>query len=180
MKVLQKIFSNFRKANKRKRGLTLLEVAIAITVAATLSLSLLGMISQALILQKKARNLELASSLARAKINQILSMPSLEPAKQSGEVPVSLYRGFTYEIEISEEQIDIAKLITETDGSNVSVDDLLPASVQNFKGRERAGQNTTETGGLLSVFRITIRIRYPVSKNRTETYEVQTFKIPKI
>ncbi|MQK95616.1 hypothetical protein, partial [Escherichia coli] len=90
-------------------------------------------------------------------------MPTLEPTNQKGEIDIPLYKGFEYELIIKEENVDIAK-ISQTGSleSAVNVDDQLPTGVQNFKGQQKAGQNTTETGGLIPLYRIRIIITFPI------------------
>ncbi|MCS7205511.1 MAG: hypothetical protein NZ853_07425 [Leptospiraceae bacterium] len=167
-----------KKIYKFFKGLSLIEIAFAIAVASTFSISVLNLVSSSYRMQKNSQNLELASTLARIKMNQILSQLTLEPTQKSGELNVELYQGFKYEILIKEEQVDLAK-ISETGKIEANVDDLLPTSVQNFKGKEKQGQNITETGGLIPIYRIIVRIHYPIGKNELGTYEVQTFKAAK-
>jgi Tfp pilus assembly protein PilV len=165
------------KIFKIKKGVSLLEVALALGIAATISISVLGLISSAYNMQSKAQKLQLASNLARAKMTQILSMPVLEPVNQEGELDVALYKGYKYYIEIKEENIDLAKVSqTGTLDSPINVEDQLPTSVQNFKGKEKAGQNITETGGLIPIYRIRIRITFPIDTKNEGTYQVETIK----
>lgn len=164
-----------------KKGVSLFEVGLAIGVASTMAISTLSLVSSAYQMQGKAQKLELASNLANIKMTQILSMSELENTNQSGTLDVALYNGYEYQILIKEEQIDLAQLAQS--GSlnfNLPMDDQLPTGVQNYKGREKAGQNISETGGLVPVYRIKIIITYPLdTKGNKGTYEVESFKAVK-
>lgn len=166
---------------KFKKGVSLFEVGLALGVAASMAVSTLGLVSSAYQMQGKAQKLELASNLASIKMTQILSMPELQNTNQTGTLDVALYNGFEYQILIKEEQIDLAQIAQS--GSldfNLPMDDQLPAGVQNFKGKEKAGQNTTETGGLIPVYRIKVIITYPLdNKGNKAKYEVESFKAVK-
>ncbi len=166
---------------KFKKGVSLFEVGLALGVAATLAVSTLGLVSSAYQMQGKAQKLELSANLASIKMTQILSMPELENTNQKGTLDIALYKGFEYQILIKEEQIDLAQVAQS--GSlnfNVPIDDQLPAGVQNYKGKEKMGQNITETGGLVPVYRIKIIITYPLdNKGNKGTYEVESFKAVK-
>jgi len=168
------------KEKNFKKGVSLIEVALALSVAATISMAVLGLISSAYRMQLKSQKLELASNLARAKMTQVLSMPTLEPTNQKGEIDIPLYKGFEYELIIKEENVDIAK-ISQTGSleSAVNVDDQLPTGVQNFKGQQKAGQNTTETGGLIPLYRIRIIITFPIDEKNKNNYELESFKSAK-
>ncbi len=158
-----------------------MEVSLALAIASTISISVLGLISSAYRMQSKAQKMEFASNLARAKMTQILSMPVLDPTEQTGKLDIPLYKDFEYSIIIKEEQVDIAQIAQSGSLENaVALEDQLPTSVQNFKGKEKSGQNITETGGLIPIYRIRIIITYPLdNKGNKGTYEVQSFKAAK-
>ncbi len=173
-KIKEKIFKN-------RKGVSLLEISLAIAVSATMSMSVLSLVSSAFESQSRIEKLELASNLAKAKITQILSMPTLEPTNKEGTIDTDLYKNFKYQIIIKEEQIDLAKLsqTASLEISKVPLDDQLPVSVQNFKTKEKKGQNLTETGGLIPIYKIRIMISFPLKGDRFGHYEVQTFKTAK-
>lgn len=175
LQYLQKIKA---KISKNRKGISLLEVSLAIAVAATMSVSVLGLVSSAFESQSRIQKLELASNLARAKMTQILSMPTLEPTEKEGTIDTELYKDFQYKIIIKEEQMDLAKLSQtgSLEASKINLEDQLPTSIQNFKSKEKKGQNITETGGLIPVYKIQILITYPIKGNRVGKYEIISFK----
>lgn len=127
------------KISKKRKGVSLLEISLAIAVCATMSMSILGLVSSAFEGQSRIEKLELATNLAKAKMTQILSMPNLEPTDKEGSIDTDLYKNFKYHIIIKEEQIDLAKLSQtgSLDVSKVPLDDQLPTSIQNFKTKEK-------------------------------------------
>lgn len=172
-KIKAKIFKN-------RKGVSLIEVSLALSIAATISISVLGLVSSAYRMQLKAQKLELASNLARAKMTQILSMPVLEPTNQKGALDIPLYNGFEYELIIREENIDLAKVSqTGSLDTQINVDDQLPASVQNYKGKEKAVEDVTATGALIPIYRIIVKITFPVDNKNKNTYEVVSIKAAK-
>ncbi len=164
-----------QKKNRTKKGISLLEASLAIAIAATISVSVLSLVSSAFEMQSRSEKIFLAFTLAQAKMNQILSNPVLSPTQQKGTIDASIYQGFEYEIIIKEEEMDLAK-ISQTGTLGSSIDDLLPASVQNFKSREKKGQNLTETGGMIPVYKIKLIIFYPIKGNQKGKYEILSYK----
>lgn len=160
-----------------RRGVTLVEMALAMSVAATFCMMTLYMLADGMRLRQKSEKMSLASALAQAKMAQLLSRPFLDVANEDGEMGDSgPYAHFKYTIKITEEQIDLAAVSSEGKISGVNVDDRLDAGVQNGKPRERAGQGAaTETGGLIDINRIILIIDYPVGRER-EQLRIETFK----
>ncbi|MFN3603341.1 MAG: hypothetical protein ACK4UJ_01390 [Leptonema sp. (in: bacteria)] len=161
-------------------GISLLEIALAIAVTATLSISILGLVSSAFESQSRIEKMELAANLAKAKMTQILSMPVLDPTDKEGTIDTELYKNFKYHIIIKEEQMDLAKLSQtgSLESAKVQLDDQIPTSIQNFKTKEKKGQNLTETGGLIPIYKIRIIITFSL-KDRAGRYEVEAFKSAK-
>jgi hypothetical protein len=166
-----------RQKHRLRSGVTLFEVALAISVAATFCMMTLYMIAEGMRLREKAQKMALASTLAQAKMAQLLSRPILEVTSDEGSMGDSgPYAHFRYRIRITEEQIDLAAVSTEGRISSVNVDDRLEAGVQNVKPRERAGQGAaTETGGLIDINRIVLVIDFPAGSER-EQLRIETFK----
>lgn len=160
-----------------RRGVTLVEMAFAMSVAATFCMMTLYMIAEGMRLRKRAEKMALASTLAQAKMAQLLSRPFLDVANEDGDMGDSgPYARFQYTIKITEEQIDLAAVSSEGRISGVNVADRLDAGVQNGKPIERAGQGAaTETGGLVDINRIILIIDYPVGSER-EKLRIETFK----
>ncbi|KAB2932412.1 MAG: hypothetical protein F9K24_10815 [Leptonema illini] len=163
-----------------RSGVTLVEMALAMSVAATFCMMTLYMIADGMRLRQKSEKMALASTLAQAKMAQLLSRPFLDVTGGEGEDgdmgDSGPYAHFKYTIKITEEQIDLAAVSSEGKISVVNVDDRLDAGVQNGKPRERAGQGAaTETGGLVDINRIILIIDYPVGSER-EQLRIETFK----
>lgn len=167
----------FRRRSSRS-GMGLAEMALAIAAASVFILSTLHFIASGLRLRSEAEKMNLAATVAQAKMAQLLSRPSLEKTDQKGVFDKDgPFAGFEYELHVKEEQIDLATVTSEGKISPVKVDDKLDPGVQNGKPRERAGQGQkTATGGLVDIDRIVLLVRYPLGEGRTSTYRIETFK----
>lgn len=160
--------------NKRK-GFSLIEVAIALAIAASVMVWTYSMISQAMIQERKAISLTNAVFLAKIKMSQIEAMPKLETTSAKGDIPG--YVGYKYEIEIKEEELDLLKL-AESGSEKRKPEDLLGKdSNSQFSEllKKRGKDQSSKTGGLIKVFRIVVKIIYPDGPT-DEVYEVQTIK----
>ncbi len=162
------------KTMNKRRGFSLIEVAIALAIAASVMVWTYSMISQAMIQERRAISLTNAVFLAKIKMSQIEAMPKLETTSAKGEIPG--YVGYQYEIEIKEEELDLLKL---AEGGNTrKPEDLLGKdsnSQLNELLKKRGKDQSSKTGGLIKVFRIVVKIIYPDGAN-DEVYEVQTIK----
>lgn len=160
--------------NKRK-GFSLIEVAIALAIASSIMVWTYSMISQAMIQERRAISLTNAVFLAKIKMSQIEAVPKLETTSAKGDIPG--YVGYKYEIEIKEEELDLLKL-AEGGGNKKKPEDLLGQdsnSKLNELLKKRGKDQSSKTGGLIKVFRIVVKIIYPDGPV-DEVYEVQTIK----
>jgi len=164
------------RSYRYRKGLSLIEMAMAMGVAATFSVMTLGLIASAMQLRKNAEQMALASTLAQAKMAQLLSRPFLERTNEDGDMGnAGPYANFKYHLEIKEEQIDLAAASSEK--SMAGVNDKLDAGIQNAKPTEKAGQGAaTETGGIVNINRIILTIEYPSGSSGSEKLRIETFK----
>ena len=89
-----------------------------------------------------------------------------------------MYGGYGYEIDVSEVNMDLAKIAEEGTLKPTALDDQLPAAVQNpDERRKKAGQSSsTETGGIVPVYLIRVKIRYPRGNDEPGIYEAMTYR----
>ncbi len=169
------------KSIRLRRGMTLVEMAIAIAVAASMLMIVTMTVSSALRMQTESDRLAVAVSLAQTKLSQLNSNPALTP---TGDKPMTgafgqeggLYAGYAYEIVIKEERIDLAKVAQQGELKPANVGDQLPASTQNQAGNAKRNVTGSETGGLVDIVRIIIKIKYPRGNGGFGEYRVETFK----
>ncbi|MCB1176696.1 MAG: prepilin-type N-terminal cleavage/methylation domain-containing protein [Leptospiraceae bacterium] len=164
----------------KRSGFTLVEVSIALGLAAYIMVSTYSLISQGMKKQAEAISLNNALFLAKIKMAQIDSSPKLETTTSKGEIPG--YIGYSYELEVKEEEMDLLKLAEGTkDGNDKTASDLLGEN-NNAKMDEllqkRGKASGSKTGGVIKVFRINVKIKYPIGPFEN-TYEVETIKSTK-
>jgi hypothetical protein len=168
-----------------RSGFTILEAGLAVAVASVLLFSVLLMVTESMRMRMEADRLSLAYTLASAKMTQILSIKDLAPMDESGDFneEYGSFKGYKFEINVRAETIDLAKYAGETSekGNKKTKDllaDLLPPSVQNpGNSRKKAGQSAaTETGAMVPVHRIKIKITYPRGGSEPGVYQVETLK----
>ena len=172
------IIKNYKKKAFRK-GLTLVDVAMAMLVAAVLLSTVLVLVADAQGMRKEAERISLAVALAQAKLSQLLSNPELESMKKKGmfDKNSGIYSEYEWEIEVREETIDLAKVAESGELESVPLDDKLPEGIQNESGREKMGQGAaTQTGGMVDIIRIIINITYPRGGSERGEYRVETFR----
>lgn len=163
---------------KIKKGFTLIEVAIALALAASAMVWTYKLISDGLRMQRQSIILTNAVFLAKVKMAQIDASPKLESATSKGEIPG--YTGYSFETEIKEEEIDLLKLAEQggVKKKKVNPDDLLgtnPNAKMDEYMKKRGRAQGSKTGGLIKVFRIKVYIRYP-DGNGTKDYLAETIK----
>ncbi|MBK8395703.1 MAG: type II secretion system protein [Leptospiraceae bacterium] len=95
------------KITRIRRGFTLIEISIALAVAASAIVFTFSLISKGLSLQRQSITLTNAV-LAKIKMAQIDTSPKLETTSSKGEI--LYYEGYRYETEIKEEELDLLKL----------------------------------------------------------------------
>lgn len=168
----------FRKNRKftRRIGLTLIEVMIAITVGTISMMGAVMSLADGVSLQLQATRIAVASSIAQARMTQLLSHPNLERFTDSGSFgdDHGIYAGYEYDISVREEQIDLADVAASGE-LNANIDDQLPPPVQN-QGEAPEQSRATQTGGLVDIHRIVIIIRYPSGNDQMGEYRLETFR----
>lgn len=161
-------------------GFTLVEIAMAMAVAAIMLVSVSTFVADALDMQIEADRLSVAITLARTKMTQLTTGQDLEVTDEQGEFgdDAGIYRGYTYEISIREEQIDLAKVQQSGTISSSPVADELPPPVQNESDEEKemGSSETTATGGLVDVYNVIVKIGYPRGGGSRGEYIVQTYQ----
>ena len=75
------------KKNKLRQGFTLIEISIALAIAASAIVFTFSLISKGLSLQRQAITLTNAVFLAKIKMAQIDASPKLETTSSKGEIP---------------------------------------------------------------------------------------------
>jgi hypothetical protein len=170
----------FNKKNPRS-GFTILEAGLAVTAASFLLFSVVLMVTDSIRMRIESDRLSLAYTLASAKMTQILSLKELSPMDENGNFSEDFgsYAGYKYELTVREETLDLAKYAGETGKKGKDLlADLLPPAVQNQGSKkEKAGQSaSTETGAMVPVYRIKIKIVYPRGSAPAGQYMVETLK----
>ncbi|MCE9500536.1 MAG: prepilin-type N-terminal cleavage/methylation domain-containing protein [Leptospira sp.] len=169
------------KSYKLRRGFSLIEVAIALAIASSSMVWTYSLISNALTMKKKAADISNAVQLAKIKMAQIDSSSRLETDSVKGEIPG--YRGYRFETEVKEEELDLLKLAgggKDKDKPSKSPDDLLggqDSGMSKLLAKRGKGQGS-ETGGIIKVFRVKVKIIYP-SGFGEESFTAETFKASK-
>ena len=167
------------KINRIRRGFTLIEISIALAVAASAIVFTFSLISKGLSLQRQAVTLTNAVFLAKIKMAQIDASPKLETTSAKGEIPG--YEGYRYETEIKEEELDLLKLSEqggEKKKKKANPDDLLGTNANSKMDdllKKRGKTTGSKTGGIIKVFRIKVSIFFP-SGYGEKVYTAETLK----
>jgi general secretion pathway protein I len=164
-----------KKIQTIREGFTLIEVAIALALAASIMVWTYSMISQGMQKQREAIALTNAVFLAKIKMAQIDAIPKLETTTAQGDIPG--YIGYKYDLEIKEEELDLLKLAEGGSKKKEPTDLLGKDTNSQFSEllKKRGKDQSSKTGGIIKVFRIRLRITYPSGSN-DEVYEVETIK----
>ncbi len=175
---MKKIVSRTLTAKKTfrfRKGFSLIEVSIALGIAAYIMVSTYALISQGLKHQARAIALNNALFLAKIKMAQIDASPKLETTSSKGEIPG--YNGYSYEMEIKETELDLLKL-ADNKGKTPNASDLMGKD-NNAKMNEllekKGKAKGSQTGGIIKVFNIKVKINYPMG-TELKSYEVETIK----
>lgn len=169
-----------KKRPSSREGFTIAEAGIAIAVASLLLIAVTASVSEGIRMQLEADRLSLAVTLAQAKMTQLLNNPELSPGDEEGgfDEGFGMYSGYGYKISVTEVNLDLAQVAETGTITPASLDDELPATVQNPDDRdEKMGESTkSETGGVVPVYDIRITISYPRGNGPRGIYEVRTYK----
>lgn len=165
------------KKNKLRQGFTLIEISIALAIAASAIVFTFSLISKGLSLQRQAITLTNAVFLAKIKMAQIDASPKLETTSSKGEIPG--YEGYRYETEIKEEELDLLKLAEQGgDKKKSNPDDLLGSNTNSKMDellKKRGKSSGSKTGGVIKIFRIKVSIFFPSGYGEKE-YTAETIK----
>jgi general secretion pathway protein I len=164
-----------------RKGFTLLEVAVALAIAASAMVWTYSLIAKGMQLQREAIHVSNAVNLARVKMSQLDSSTKLQTDTSSGPIPG--YPGYAFETEVIEEEMDLLKMSGSKESKEQkkkAPSDLLGNGDKKLNTliQNRAGNKGSETGGLLKVFKIKVTITYP-SMGRSEKYVVTSMKSAK-
>lgn len=158
-----------------KKGFSLIEVVIALGIAAYSMAETYTLISRGMYLQRQAICLTNAVFLAKIKMAQIDASPKLETTSSKGDIPG--YIGYKYEVDIKEEELDLLKL-AENSKSGKPPSDIMGEDSNSKMSellKKRGQSQGSKTGGLIKVFKIRVAVIYPIGAGE-ETYEALTFK----
>ena len=181
-KVRRGLGLRFARVNLRfhkRAGLTLLEMGLAVATASSMAFLVTATVASALRMQMEADRLTVAAALAQTKLAQLLTNTNVSTGDSKGTFgsDQGIYAGYDWSVHIREEKIDLAQVVETGKLQGVPLDDQLPAGIQNQAGPERAGQTaTTQTGGLVDVVRMVVRIQYPRGDGVKGEYRVETFR----
>jgi len=163
------------KLSSNRKGFTLVETAIALVFAAAIMSYTYSLIANGIIMQRDAKNLNQAVFLTRLKMTQIESGNKISPDHSEGKIPI--FKGYSYEIDIKEEDIDLMELAGMkeppagiVENGNLETEDRISGYLEK-KGKTQQ----SETGGVIKAFKIKIRINYPSSAG-DDSYAIETFK----
>lgn len=163
------------KITYNRKGFSLIEVVIALGIAAYAMAETYALISRGMFLQRQAISLTNAVFLAKIKMAQIDASPKLETTSSRGDIPG--YVGYKYEVDIKEEELDLLKM-AEGGKSGKAPGELLGEDSNSKMSdllKKRGQSQGSKTGGLIKVFKIRVAIIYPLGAGE-ETYETLTFK----
>ncbi|TGK08780.1 type II secretion system protein [Leptospira fluminis] len=171
-----------RKSVRRgkRSGFTLIEITIALLIAAGWIAFVLRTVGDGIRLKRLATLQTEAVHLAKIKMAQIESASILQKDVSSGDIPG--YKGFRYTTIVNEEDLDLLKLAGKggkkpedlLGGGNSEMNKLIAQRTGNSQG--------SATGGLIKVFHIYVTIEYPTGERnnqgdlKREKYTVETFK----
>jgi prepilin-type N-terminal cleavage/methylation domain-containing protein len=176
---IKNIFVTIGKICSDKSGFTLIEMSIAVGVVALMMAGVTTLIVRGLALQKESEKLRVAVILSQGKLSQLLTRPDLSPTSESGEIKNdnTLYAGYKYKIDITNERIDLAKISQTGKVSFAPVNDKLPEDTINTGKNEKMGEGVaSQTGGLIDVMKIAVTIIYPRGDDTNGEYVVMTFR----
>jgi len=132
-------------------------------------------VTDAFRMQLEARRLNVAVLLARSKMTQLLTVKNLDPGVTKGNFGESgQYAGYSYEVNVRKEQIDLAKVATTGRLGSAPVKDKLPPSIRNTS-EQKQKELETQTGGIVNIIKINVTIRYDRGDSTGE-YTVETFR----
>lgn len=168
------------KIRQIRKGFSLIEVALALAIAASAMVWTYSLISNGLTMKRKSEHLANAVLLARIKMSQVDASTRLEQKTSSGEIPG--YKGYQFETIIKEEELDLLKA-AKGEGTNGQVpDDLLGNSsgqgMSDLMKKRGNTQGESQTGGIINVIRVTVKITYPDGYGKS-TYIAETFRAAK-
>jgi len=158
-----------------KKGFSLIEVVIALSIAAYCMAETYSLISRGIYLQRQAISLTNAVFLAKIKLAQIDASAKLETTSAKGDIPG--YIGYKYEVDVKEEELDLLKLAENSRAGKPPADILGEDANSKMSDllKKRGQSQGSKTGGLIKIFKIRVAIIYPIGA-KEETYEALTFK----
>ncbi len=175
------LWEKLLKNKKKRKGFTLLEVAIALAIGSALMVFTYNLIARGIQMQKEAVMLSNAVHLAKIKMAQIDASTNMESDVTKGEIPG--YPGYTFETSIQEKEMDLLKMAMGGESQKLrdkAPRDLLGDKDANLNNllKNRGQTQGSETGGLIKVFEIKITIAFPLG-GKEQKYTVETFRATK-
>lgn len=182
-KMRARIARNLARANRRlqkRAGLTLLEMGLAVATASSMAFLITSTVASALQMQMEADRITVAAALAQTKLAQLLTNTNISAGDSKGTFgsDAGIYAGYDWSVHIREEKIDLAQVLETGKLQGVPLGDQLPAGIQNQGEVQATGGTTakTQTGGLVDVVRMIVRIHYPRGDGVKGEYRVETFR----
>ncbi|MDH5720739.1 MAG: hypothetical protein OEZ13_09015 [Spirochaetia bacterium] len=144
------------KAISKKKGITYVEVMMALLFAGISLTSIMSLVIMGMNLRKDSVDLQKAISLAVIEMDKLKSKD--KALSESGEYEA--FPGFKYSYEIKEEEVDLFAVAEE----GGKLDELMP---QDEKTEER---EDSETGGIITVLHYQVTINYGDNKEYVLDY----------
>ena len=144
------------KDKKKKKGLTYVEVMVALLFAGVALMSIASMVISSMNLRKESVDLQKAISLAVIEMDRLKSTE--QTLSESGEFEA--YPGFKYSFEIIEEEIDLFAVAEE--GGALEISD------EEEENREE--RKDSATGGIISTLHYQVIITYGDNKEYVLDY----------
>ncbi|HRP69259.1 MAG TPA: prepilin-type N-terminal cleavage/methylation domain-containing protein [Turneriella sp.] len=148
---------------KKRRGFTLIEVLMALTLTAALSGLIIGSVVNAMSMRQKALSLNKAITLAKKKMHEIKALNKTD----SGRGDFVGMPGFKFEYLIKEEELDLQKMANEMGMGDAVADS--PAA-KYFKERNASAKSATGLAFRLLHFHVT------VTWNEKDSYSLDYYR----
>ncbi|MBX7057400.1 MAG: hypothetical protein K1X75_04995 [Leptospirales bacterium] len=145
-------------------GYTLMEVVMAMMVASTFTVMVLSFIAEGLGMLVESEKLQAAAAAAQLRMAILRTDPDPEPSEKEGAIGGGVFQGMQYKLQVSNSEIDLAKVQASGDLATPALDDAAPAGPQNSAGAAES-QGVSErsvTGGIIPVKKIRLEISYPI------------------
>jgi Tfp pilus assembly protein PilV len=136
------------KARSDEQGMMLLEALVAMVIVATVTISFIGIRTDAMIDATSARNWRLAREIAEEKLSELMAGAHELPPESGIIIPIEKYEGFSYKIELGETAVSEAEsqVASEAAGDNAEAKDRVEweRNRQNYRRAQDLGLSSSE------------------------------------